>query len=314
LEPLTGLITVGARPGARIERIEVRQGARVAAGQLLAILEGHDQARAQLALAEAQKRRAVHQREIERQKLALEREKTDKLQKARNDLAVRVLAAKALFDQVTTSYKQLQPTINGKDRFETELRYLNAENQNIKDSLEVKSYQLAGELTPKQRKLEDDELGDKSPDLDVLDRQIELARTGVSQAEVRAPTAGLVLEVLAHAGEISAGQLLALGDVSSMTAIAEVFQADVPRLNLGDVATVRVLDQSISGRVTQIGVMVARNQLTNLDPRALQDRRVVKVTILLDDSRLASRLVNMEVEVAVSSGGRAATAPQTSAP
>ena len=60
LEPLSGLIIIGGRPGARIERIEVGQGDKIAAGQLLAILEGHDQARAQLALAEAQKARALH--------------------------------------------------------------------------------------------------------------------------------------------------------------------------------------------------------------------------------------------------------------
>ena len=50
----------------------------------------------------------------------------------------------------------------------------------------------------------------------------------------------------------------------------------------GDAASVQVLDQAVAGKVTAIGSVVGKNQLTNLDPRALQDRRVVKVTIALD--------------------------------
>ena len=57
--------------------------------------------------------------------------------------------------------------------------------------------------------------------------------------------------------------------------------------------------------------MVAKNQLANLDPRALQDRRVVKVGIRLDDPTLAARLVNMEVEAVITPAARApAPAPR----
>jgi len=97
-----------------------------------------------------------------------------------------------------------------------------------------------------------------------------------------------------------------MGDLSAMVATAEVFQTDVPRLRTGDPATVRVLDQSVTGKVTSIGSLVGKNQLTNLDPRALQDRRVVKVTINLDNPALAGRFVNMEAEVAIKPGAASA--------
>ena len=45
--------------------------------------------------------------------------------------------------------------------------------------------------------------------------------------------------------------------------------------------------------------MVGKNGLASLDPRALQDRRVVAVTIRLDDAAAAADYVNMEVEVAI---------------
>ncbi|MBV8310586.1 MAG: HlyD family efflux transporter periplasmic adaptor subunit [Planctomycetaceae bacterium] len=302
LEPASGLIIVGARPGARIERIEVGPAASVTPGQVLAILEGHDQALAQLALAEAQKTRALHQRSVQKQKLALQREQFDKLQKSKLESAMRVFSSRQRFDEITKLYKELQPTLQGKDRFDLELRYFEAETQSLRGELEIKSYQIAQELAPRQRELEDEELGEKGPDLDLLDRQMDVARAELAQTEVRAPLGGRVLELMAHAGEVSSGPLLAMGDLSAMVATAEVFQADIPRLRTGDPATVQVLDQAVTGKVTLIGSIVGKNQLTNLDPRALQDRRVVKVTIGLDDPVLAARFVNMQVEAAIKPG------------
>ena len=164
LEPASGLIIVGARPGARIERIEIGPADSVTPGQVLAILEGHDQARAQLALAEAQKTRALHQRSVQKQKLALEREQFDKLQKSKLESAMRVFSSKQRFDEITKLHKELQPTLQGKDRFDLELRYFEAETQSLRGELEIKSYQIAQELAPRQRKLEDEELGEKGPE------------------------------------------------------------------------------------------------------------------------------------------------------
>jgi HlyD family secretion protein len=315
LEPASGLIIVGARPGARIERIEVGPTESVMAGQMLAILEGHEQAQAQLALGNAQKTNALHQRSVHKQKLALEREQFDKTQKSKLDSALRVFSSKQRFEEITKLYKGLQETLKGKDRFDLELRYFEAEIQNLRGELEVQSYQIAQQLVPRQRKLEDDELGEKGTDLDLLDRQIDLARAGVAQVEVHAPRNGQVLELLAHAGEVSAGPLLAMGDLSAMVASAEVFQSDIPRLQVGDPATVHVLDREITGKVTRIGSIAGKNLLTNVDPRALQDRRVLKVEIGLDSPSFAGRFINMEVEVAIkpsAAGAAAAAAGSTS--
>ncbi len=309
LEPASGLIIVGARPGARIERIEVGPADSVTPGQVLAILEGHEQAQAQLAVAEAQKTRALHQRSVQKQKLDLEREQFDKLQKSKLESAMRVFSSKQRFAEITKLYKELQPTLKGKDRFDLELRYFEAETHNLRGELEIKSYQIAQELLPRQRKLVDEELGEMGPDLDLLDRQTDLARTAATQTEVRASAGGRVLELLAHVGEVSSGPLLAMGDLSVMVATAEVFQTDVPRLRTGDPATVQVLDQPVTGKVTLIGSIVGKNQLINLDPRALQDRRVVKVTIHLDNPVVAARFVNMEVEVAIRPGAAGAAEP-----
>jgi HlyD family secretion protein len=309
LEPATGLIVVGARPGSRIEKLQVAQGDIVEPGQLLAIMEGRDQAQAQLALAEAQRRRAEHQRAMQKQKLALEREQFDKLQAAKLQSATRVFGSKQRWGEIEILYKQLVADKNlpARDRLDIMLRYNQAENENIRGELEIKNFETAQQLTPRQRKLEDDELADTGPDVELLDRQVDLARAGLSQTEVKAPVGGRVLEILSHAGEVSAGPVMELGDLSVMVATAEVYQSDVPLLKVGDPATVQVLDRPVTGKVTRIGSVVGKNQLVSLDPRALQDRRVVKVTIGLDDPMLARRLVNMEVDVAISPAGARGT-------
>ena len=84
-----------------------------------------------------------------------------------------------------------------------------------------------------------------------------------------------------------------------MVAIAEVYQSDLPEVKVGDPAEVVILGRKVAGKVTRISRLVGRNTLASLDPRALQDRRVVPVTIRLDDATAAADYVNMEVEVTI---------------
>ncbi len=97
-----------------------------------------------------------------------------------------------------------------------------------------------------------------------------------------------------------------MGDVSSMVARAEVYQSDVPRIRPGDPADVEILGTRVSGKVTRIGSIVGKNQLTSIDPRAPRDLRVVEVTIALDRAEPASRFVDMEVEAMIRPSGTAA--------
>ena len=85
LEPESGAIVVGARPGMRVEQVCVAEGQDVKAGELLAVLEGHDQRERQLALAEAQRDAVRFQRRLRREQLALERARFDRLKQPRLD-------------------------------------------------------------------------------------------------------------------------------------------------------------------------------------------------------------------------------------
>lgn len=304
VEPASGLVVVGSRPGARILEVRVGPGDAVKAGQLLAVLEGHEQAKAQVALAEAQKAQVEYQRVARKEKLALERTQLDALHAAQLATATQVaeILKKKLSDPGNL---MLGATLAGRDKLEGESKYIELQVQSLKAELDKKSLEIQQQKSEldKQRALEDKQLDPSTPEFQLVDRQIELAKAALAQTEVVAPRAGTVLDVLAHAGEVGSGPLLRMGDLSAMVVTAEVYQTDVTRVRVGDRASVAILDKSVAGKVTRIGSIVGRNQMMNIDPRSLQDLRVVDVTIALDETEPAARLINLEAEVAITPGG-----------
>jgi len=307
LAPEAGIINVGIRPGVRIDRIQVKEGDEVAPGAELAVLEGRAQAELQVALAEAQKTIAQAQkknaddlRALSRDKLALEREREDKLKSDRLSAQEHLVdIAKRRLDAAKEIYKTLGQAAVGKVKYDLDLAFFQAEAESQKVQIELKELQVSQELSERHRQLELKQLEIREPDRIDLDRQIELARAARDQTVVLAPAAGRVLDLSAHAGEVSTGSLLSLGDLSAMVAIAEVYQSDLAEVKVGDPADVVILGRKVAGKVTRISRLVGRNTLASLDPRALQDRRVVPVTIRLDDATAAADYVNMEVEVTI---------------
>jgi HlyD family secretion protein len=303
LEPLGGLITVGVRPGTRIDAVLVSQGESVKAGQELAVMEGHEAARCQLALAEARKADALRRRARERTRVAIEREREDMLQKARTLMLDNI--AKAIkwqddrFDnQISTFPKEFLPEMK-RSLNELKSRRDQLHVEEDKTIFEREQSRIDQQLLGRKRAQEDEALADGGTEDKLLDRDIDLARTTFVATSVKAPIAGTVLDVMLHSGETSSGPLLALGDLTAMTAVAEVDQADIGSVNEGNAATAAILGTVVEGKVTRIGRLVGRNQLISVDPRALQDLRVVKVTVRLDRAEPAARLVNLQVEVVI---------------
>jgi HlyD family secretion protein len=303
LEPAGGLIVVGVRPGARVEQVLVSQGDVVKAGQPLGVVEGHETARAQLAVAQAHKADAIRRRVRERTRLSIERTREDDLQNARDvmlDNIDRALKAQAdrLDDQINRFPKEALPDLTrALNELKAKRDQLQVEQQRAQ--FEREQSRIDQQLLARKRATEDEALADGGTDDQLLDREIELARATLAAATVNAPSTGTVLDVIAHPGEISSGPLLALGDLTTVAAVAEVDQSDVLSVRAGDVATATVLGTVVPGRVTRVGGLVGRNLLINVDPRSRQDLRVVKVNIRLDRAEPAMRLMNLQVEVVI---------------
>jgi HlyD family secretion protein len=117
---------------------------------------------------------------------------------------------------------------------------------------------------------------------------------------VRAPFAGRVIDVMRRPGELVGTEgILELARIDQMHAIAEVFEADVKRVTVGQKARVRsqALARDMTGIVTRIRPKVQKIDQIGDDPVARKDARIVEVEIKLDDGRAAANFTNLQVEV-----------------
>jgi HlyD family secretion protein len=132
----------------------------------------------------------------------------------------------------------------------------------------------------------------------------KVARHGaeLERSFVRAPFAGRVIDVLRRPGElVGADGLVELARIDQMLAIAEVFEADVRHVKVGQRARVRskALPQDLAGTVSRIRPKVQKIDQIGDDPVARKDGRIVEVEIRLDDGRSAANLTNLQVEVEI---------------
>src|SRR5262249_29551189 len=88
-----------------------------------------------------------------------------------------------------------------------------------------------------------------------LKAQLERAKAELDLAAVRSPIPGRVLDVHARQGErVGPDGIVELGQTDAMYAMAEVYETDVPRVRVGQHATVSspALPQPVTGTVDRI--------------------------------------------------------------
>ena len=86
-----------------------------------------------------------------------------------------------------------------------------------------------------------------------------------------------------------------------MYAIAEVYETDICMVKIGQEAMVQspALKKAIPGIVENIGLLVFKNKIVNIDPYSDVNVRVVEVQIRLLESKLLESLTNHQVHVKI---------------
>lgn len=133
-----------------------------------------------------------------------------------------------------------------------------------------------------------------------IEADLDAARVQLDWTQVRSPITGQVLEIHTRAGErVGPDGIVELGRTHEMLAIAEVYETDVTKLEVGQAAEVRspALAAPLSGKVERIGMKIGKMDVLGTDPTAQTDARVVEVEIRLDDSSRVASLTNLRVEV-----------------
>lgn len=155
---------------------------------------------------------------------------------------------------------------------------------------------------------------DNQPDVVVAARNLDSARADLDRATadldkayVRAPIDATVLSISARPGEKPGQQgIMNLGDIERMKVEVEIYQTMIGRVTLGAPVeiTAEALPKPLAGKVSRIGLEVAKQTLVDSSPAANTDARVVKVSVALDaaSAEIARRITNLQVTARIAAG------------
>lgn len=256
----------------RVERVNVGQGDRVRAGAILAIISSPEVAEMHGKLREAETRLRLAERTLQR------------VQRAEN--RVGVIQAKVRLDEAEATLRRTQRLIElgagaGKDLIAAEAAYKTARadydyQNNISVNREVQQAQADVETARV-------DVGHMRQSLQTLGDPIASQErddhtTNISLVALRAPVSGTVVERAVNAGAgIQAGTpLFTISNISTVWVIANVPEAQVGRITVGNPSEVRSAalgEGAMAGRVNYI------------DPRLNEETRTARVRIEIANPR-----------------------------
>ncbi len=282
---------------ARIAVLRVEEGAKVASGDILAIMDNEGQLKAVVEAAQAN---------VAQRSAALEQTRAQ-VRASRDEAAAALARAEATARNAQSDFERIEQL--AKRGVSTEAALSKA--RTVRDETAREIDRTKATLS----RFESLDL-DRQPDVVVASSNLAVARSefaratqDVDKAYVRAPISGTVLTVLVRPGEKpGAAGVLKLGNTDRMKAEIEVFQTQIGFIALGDTVelTADSLPRRLEGKVERIGLEVGRQTLVDPNPAANTDARVVKVHALLspESSVIAQRFTNLQVIARITTQAR----------
>lgn len=321
LEPEGEIISVTGQLGERIARLEVSEGSLVKTGQIIAFTESYNERLQERDLAASQLAETKERIETDaltsrvqiRQAIAQiqQVDKPQLLQVKSQQANVRRLEAELKNAiQVHSRFQKLYYDGGiSQQNFEEKKLAVSSAQENLNQAKETLNQLIKSREANIQKartdlsQAEANSLKVKSySGLKSAIQQLNLAEARLQRTIIRSPRNGKILKILAYPGEaISQEGILKLGNTQTMYAVAEVYETDVSLIKLGQQATIisPAFDQPLTGKVSQIGRLVFKNNIIGDDPTAKSDARVVEVKIRLVESKLASNFSQLQVDVAI---------------
>lgn len=269
IEPLERVIALhGAAEGSVIDKLLVDQGDKVEAGQVLAVLNGYDLRQADVATAEASLK--LSELELAQTKAGAKHSELAAQKSA-------VLAKDAQHQRLLRDWDRRKALYQSGYASEQSLEGLKADLAQAENEAAQANHTLKalGETR-------DVDAAVASARIEVERRALERARADAEHMLVRAPTAGTILSIQARAGEvISSDGLLRMAPLSHIIVVAEVNEADAPRLQSGMTAEVEglMLPAPLHGSVTRIAKEVFRQKRPSSDVLIGRDAKIVEAEI-----------------------------------
>lgn len=294
LEPKGEVIRIApSSQGSRIVELRVKQGDRIQAGQILAVLDSRD--RLQAALRQAQMQVQVAQSRLGQVRAGA---KTGEI----SAQSATVTRLQAELNNAESEYRRYQK-LYGEGAISASLldsKRLVVDTTQAQIRQAEKTLQSIAEVRP--------------VDVQAAQADVERAIAAVGQAQaeldlayIRAPRAGQILKIHTWPGEIVGDDgIVELGQTGQMDVVAEVYESDVQHLKLGQraIVTSSAFSGQATGTIADIGLQIRKRGILDTNPTADADGRVVEVKIRLDkaSSQKVAGLTNLEAIVQIDRG------------
>jgi len=329
LEPAGELLKITPPTSAqesRIAELRVKEGDRIKAGQIIAVLDNRDRLQASLQKAErqvgiaraqqAQVEAGAKSGEIQAQQAEISRlqaEQAGSLAAQRATIArieAEVANARADYQRYDSLFQQ--GALSESERDTRKLTLTTTEQRLAEANATLSRIQTTTQQQISQAKATLERIEDVRP-VDVSIAQAEVrsalaavteAQVNLEQAYVKSPTDGQIIEVHVRAGEtVESEGIVTLGQTQQMMVVAEVYQDDIAKVEPGQsvAVTSHVLDEALRGTVERIGLQIGQQQVVNEDPTANIDAKVVDVYVRLDgeSSDRVAGLTNLQVTATI---------------
>ncbi|MFN6571717.1 ABC exporter membrane fusion protein [Dendronalium sp. ChiSLP03b] len=329
LEPQGDIIHLSApASNQRLAELHVKEGDRVRAGQILAIMDNFNQyqavvenARAKVnvarsRLAQVQAGEEFGQIEAQRKKVAEMKAQLVEGVKVQTAIIARQEVELRKAENDYERYKALsqQGAVSIAD---TETRRLQVQIE--KQRLQEVKANLSEQVSTRQERLKESQatlesLNHVKP-TDILVAKAELneslsqlqkAKVDLESTYVQAPVAGQILSVNAKVGEVvGSSGIVDIGQTQQMYVMSEVYESDIQYIKINQPAIIVSeyggFTGEIKGVVDRIGLQIDQPGIVNDDPSAKADVRIVKVKIRLNpnDSERVRTLNKLQVRASI---------------
>ncbi|MEM8718492.1 MAG: HlyD family efflux transporter periplasmic adaptor subunit [Cyanobacteria bacterium P01_G01_bin.39] len=325
-------LSVANAEDSRVNKVLVEEGDWVKAGQIVAILQGIDRKKGDLAEAEkkvvlqAAKLKKIKSGDAKESEIAAQEAVIARLQA---QLEYESRAKQAIINGVEAELAQAELSYQRKDALQKQGAISQEESDRAREQLDVAAAilnqrkaesnnttrTLEKQITEEQKNLA--RLKEVRPvDVEIAEAELAMAQVAVQQrqadledTQVRVPVAGRILRINTRVGERVDTEegIIELGQTNEMYAIAEIYETEVNKIRIGQKATIESeyggFTGKITGEVTHIGLQVSNRTLAgnSADPTNDENARVVEVKIRIsdEDSEKVANLTNMQVQVSI---------------
>jgi HlyD family secretion protein len=329
LEPEGEVIQVFAATsidGARVENLKIKHGQQIRKGDLIAVLDTY--ARRQAALEEAREQVTVAEAQLRQVEAGAKsgqiRSQSQVVDRQAIELETETAAQRATVARLEAELRNAEL----EDRRFQSLYTTGAVSESLRDTKQLTADTVRQQLNEAKANLNRIQLSRQKQvleaeatltqiaevrpvDVNLAQAQVARALAGVKRAEaekdlalVRSPQDGRVLKIHTRNGEIVGNKgIISLGQTQRMVAVAEVYELDISRIRIGQIASVtsknNAFPEILRGKVSEVGLEINKQDVLNTDPAAKFDVRVVEVRVLLDadSSRRVAGLTNLSVQV-----------------